>query len=66
MWERVGETKDYNKPLALCILDNQVYTHSQYVILTAFTLGSFVLEAEEIKSIGLGAIWNFSNVTGLL
>jgi hypothetical protein len=28
-------------------------------------LGSFFLEPEEIKSINLGAIWNFSKVTGL-
>ena len=29
-------------------------------------LGSFFLEPEDIKSIILGAIWNFSKVTGLL
>jgi hypothetical protein len=28
-------------------------------------LGSFFLEPEDIKSIHLGAIWNFSKVTGL-
>jgi hypothetical protein len=28
-------------------------------------LGSFFLEPEDIKSINLGAIWNFSKVTGL-
>ena len=28
-------------------------------------LGSFLLEPEDIKSLGLGAIWNFSKVTGL-
>ena len=28
-------------------------------------LGSFLLEPEDIKSISLGAIWNFSKVTGL-
>jgi len=28
-------------------------------------LGSFVLEPEVIKSLGLGALWNFSKVTGL-
>jgi len=28
-------------------------------------LGSFFLELEDIKSISLGAIWNFSKVTGL-
>jgi len=28
-------------------------------------LGSFFLEAEDIKNIRLGAIWNFSKVTGL-
>jgi len=28
-------------------------------------LGSFFLEPEDIKSISLGAIWNFSKVTGL-
>ena len=28
-------------------------------------LGSFSLEQEDIKSLGLGAIWNFSKVTGL-
>jgi hypothetical protein len=28
-------------------------------------LGSFFLEPEEIKSISLGAIWNFSKATGL-
>jgi len=28
-------------------------------------LGSFFLESEDIKSISLGAIWNFSKVTGL-
>jgi hypothetical protein len=28
-------------------------------------LGSFILEPEDIKSINLGAIWNFSKVTGL-
>jgi hypothetical protein len=28
-------------------------------------LGSFFLETEDIKSINLGAIWNFSKVTGL-
>ena len=29
-------------------------------------LGSFFLEQEDIKSISLGAIWNFSKVTGYL
>jgi len=28
-------------------------------------LGSFFLEPEDINSISLGAIWNFSKVTGL-
>jgi len=28
-------------------------------------LGSFFLEPEGIKSISLGAVWNFSRVTGL-
>jgi hypothetical protein len=28
-------------------------------------LGSFSMEPEDIKSINLGAIWNFSKVTGL-
>jgi len=28
-------------------------------------LGSFFLDPEDIKSLGLGAIWNFSKVTGL-
>ena len=28
-------------------------------------LGFFFLEPEDINSIGLGAIWNFSKVTGL-
>jgi hypothetical protein len=28
-------------------------------------LGSFFLEPKDIKSISLGAIWNFSKVTGL-
>jgi len=28
-------------------------------------LGSFFLELEDIRSLGLGAIWNFSKVTGL-
>ena len=28
-------------------------------------LGSFFLEQEDIKSISLGATWNFSKVTGL-
>jgi hypothetical protein len=28
-------------------------------------LGSFFLEPENIKSINMGAIWNFSKVTGL-
>jgi len=28
-------------------------------------LGSFFLEPEGIKSISLGAIWNFNKVTGL-
>ena len=28
-------------------------------------LGSFFLEPEDIRSLGLGAIWNFSKVTGL-
>jgi hypothetical protein len=28
-------------------------------------LGSFFLEPEDIKSINMGAIWNFSKVTGL-
>ena len=29
-------------------------------------LGSFFLEPEVIRSLGLGAIWNFSKATGLL
>ena len=29
-------------------------------------LGSFFLESEDIKSISLGAIWNFSKLIGLL
>ena len=29
-------------------------------------LGSFLLEPEDIKSLGLGVIWNFSKVMGLL
>jgi hypothetical protein len=33
--------------------------------LTHMYLGSFFLELEDIKSIILGAIWNFSKVTGL-
>jgi len=28
-------------------------------------LGSFFLEPEDIRSLGLGAIWNYSKVTGL-
>jgi hypothetical protein len=28
-------------------------------------LGSFLLEPEDIKSISLGAIWNFTKETGL-
>jgi len=28
-------------------------------------LGSYFLEPEDIKSLTLGAIWNFSKVTGL-
>jgi len=28
-------------------------------------LGSFLLEPKDIKSLGLGAIWNYSKVTGL-
>jgi hypothetical protein len=28
-------------------------------------LGAFFLEPEDIKSISLGAIWNFSKATGL-
>jgi hypothetical protein len=28
-------------------------------------LGSFFLELEDIKSMSLGAIWNFTEVTGL-
>jgi len=28
-------------------------------------LGSFFLEPEDIKSLSLGAIWDFSKVTGL-
>jgi len=34
--------------------------------LTHMHLGSFFLELEDIKSISLGAIWNFSKATGLL
>ena len=30
-----------------------------------YYLGSFFLEPEDIRSIGLGAIWNFSKATGL-
>jgi len=29
-------------------------------------LGFFFLEPEDIRSLGLGAIWNFSKATGLL
>ena len=32
---------------------------------THMYLGSFFLEPEDIKSISLGAIWNFSKATGL-
>jgi len=28
-------------------------------------LGSFLLESEDIRSLGLGAIWNYSKVAGL-
>ena len=28
-------------------------------------LGSFLLEPEDVKRLGMGAIWNFSTVTGL-
>jgi len=28
-------------------------------------LGSFFLEPEDIRSLGLGAIWNFGKATGL-
>ena len=28
-------------------------------------LGSFLLEPEDVKSLGLGAIWNYTKVTGL-
>ena len=29
------------------------------------SLGSFFLEPEDIRSLGLGAIWNYSKVAGL-
>jgi len=33
--------------------------------LTHAYLGSFFLEPEDIRGLGLGAIWNYSKVTGL-
>jgi len=35
-------------------------------VLTHTYLGSFFLDPEDIKSLSLGAIWNFSKATGLL
>jgi hypothetical protein len=29
-------------------------------------LGSFFLDPEDIRKLGIGAIWNFAKVTGLL
>jgi len=29
-------------------------------------VGSFFLEPEDVRSLGLGAIWNYSKVAGLL
>ena len=29
-------------------------------------LGSFFLDAEDVRKLGMGVIWNFAEVTGLL
>jgi len=34
--------------------------------LTTINLGPFFLDPDDIKKLGLGAIWRFGNATGLL
>jgi len=51
-------TEDETSPHILCECEALASLRHVY-------LGSFFLEPDDIKSIGLGAIWNFSKVTGL-
>jgi hypothetical protein len=57
-------------PLCRCGAEDETSAHilRKCEALASFRhvyLGSFFLEPEDIKSIRLGAIWNFSKVTGL-
>jgi hypothetical protein len=51
-------TEDENSAHILCECEALASLKHAY-------LGSFFLEPEDINSISLGAIWNFSKVTGL-
>jgi hypothetical protein len=53
-----GEAEDETSAPILCECEALASLRHVY-------LGSFFLEPEDIKSIGLGAIWNFGKVTGL-
>jgi len=49
--------------------ENSAHTLCEYEALASLRhahLGSFFLEPEDIRSLGLGAIWNYSKVAGLL
>ena len=53
-----------------CGADDETFAHilcecEDLVLLRHVYLGCCFLEPEDIKSVSLGAIWNFSKVTGL-
>jgi hypothetical protein len=55
----VGGVEQKMKPHPIFFVSVKPWLHAD------MHLGSFCLEPEDIKSIRLGAIWNFCKVTGL-
>ena len=57
LWRRCG-AEDETSAHILCECEGLASLEQTY-------LGSFFLDPEDIKSISLGAFWDFSKVTGL-
>jgi len=59
-----------DSPLCRCGAEEEISAHilcecEALALFRRVYLASFFLEPEDIKSISLGTIWNFSKVTGL-
>jgi len=66
-WQWVWLKSGNNKNLKNCLQNFQVRHHRcVFNVIFYKQLGFFFLDPEDIRVLGMGAIWNFAKGTGLL